>query len=308
MNLQKNGEYPISAACTFSGCIESDPSAKSYGEKREPYTYEDFVTIGKVMDDLNTLSALAKETNLDIDVGEPITYKIINLADYVVGDCAQDAYVMQIDNFIDKDTVDEMWKELNQLRYEETDHHMWSYGKCKVKNARINGNLGDVRQSGDISNEDKTKRNSTIWHYDDFPSFKTVRMMFNQLGIEKMKNLFCELNFYFPKGGIGEHGDRERNQVMCVNLSPGTTRPIQFRAWHKNQPVSELVTFDLPHGSMYLMDGKATGSDFKKSSMVTYRHRAGAGDGVFLKQADKVMARRKRKRGWNDIKQVYNKK
>ena len=113
-----------------------------------------------------------------------------------------------------------------------------------------------------------------------------------------MQNLFCELNFYFPGGGIGEHGDRERNQVMCVNLSPGIKRKIQFRWWHKNKPASELMTFNLPHGGIYMMCGKTTGSDWKKSSIMTLRHRAGAGDGVFLGKADKVMASRAKKRGW----------
>ena len=47
-----------------------------------------------------------------------------------------------------------------------------------------------------------------------------------------------------------------------------------------------------------MMCGKTTGSDWKKSSIMTLRHRAGAGDGVFLGKADKVMASRAKKRGW----------
>jgi alkylated DNA repair dioxygenase AlkB len=133
------------------------------------------------------------------------------------------------------------------------------------------------------------------------PAFKHARELFNAFDIEKMQNLYCELNFYFPGGGIGEHGDRERNQVMCVNLSPGIKRKIQFRWWHKNKPASELMTFNLPHGGIYMMCGKTTGSDWKKSSIMTLRHRAGAGDGVFLGKADKVMASRAKKRGWVEV-------
>jgi alkylated DNA repair dioxygenase AlkB len=284
--LKKKGKSPISAACTFSGCIESDQSAKTYGEKREAYTHDDFTNIAKQLDEMNAV----------LPDDKAIGYSIHNLSDGVKD--APDAYLMTIDNLLTDQTVKGMWESICKIKYEDTDHHMWSYGKCKVKDARLNTNIGDVAQKGDLTNPDPEKRLSSIIHYDDMPAFKHTRELFNAFDIEKMQNLFCELNFYFPGGGIGEHGDRERNQVMCVNLSPGIKRKIQFRWWHKNRPASELMTFNLPHGGIYMMCGKTTGSDWKKSSIMTLRHRAGAGDGVFLGKADKVMASRAKKRGW----------
>ena len=48
----------------------------------------------------------------------------------------------------------------------------------------------------------------------------------------------------------------------------------------------------LQHGDMYAMCGKAIGTDWKRSSIHTYRHRAG--DAKWLAKSDKEVARKAR--------------
>ena len=60
-----------------------------------------------------------------------------------------------------------------------------------------------------------------------------------------------------------------------------------WQEYMRLKPVGEATKLCLDHGDMYLMNGKAAGSDWKKSSISTFRHRAG--DDQFLKRNDKAI-------------------
>jgi len=91
----------------------------------------------------------------------------------------------------------------------------------------------------------------------------------------KPKALFAEGNFYFhSKAGIGFHGDAERNIVIGVRI--GGPLSLVYQWYHRSTPIGKLVEFSLNDGDIYIMSGKAIGSDWKKSSLVTLRHAAGA--------------------------------
>lgn len=73
--------------------------------------------------------------------------------------------------------------------------------------------------------------------------------------------------------GIGYHGDTERKRVVAIRL--GVSIPLVFGWWHRHQPVGEKHVLSLHHGDMYVMSEKATGFDWKRSSVHTLRHAAG---------------------------------
>jgi len=279
--LNRAKKKMMSFAATFTGCIESDVSGKSYGSKRVPHTKSD-------MDDI--------ATKIDAMENPNIKYDIHDLSEF--GDDLPSAHVMQIKGLISKQLSQRMFEEVNAIPYEVTDHQMWNHGKLCNKNARCNGNLGDIRQKGDIANEDPEQRVPTVWHFDDFPAFKEAREILASFGQENMQNMLCELNFYFPGGGIGSHGDRERN--MVIGVSGGAKRQLQFRWWHRNKPISPLISLCLNPGDIYIMCGKASGNDWKLSSIPTLRHRADCGDGKFLDKEDATVQKRGEKRNWDD--------
>lgn len=282
--LNRTKQHMMSFAATYTGCIESDVSGKSHGEKRHPHSRADMEDIAAQIDAANTLA------------GTDVKYDIVDLSKH--GDNLPPAYLMHIKGLIPKELSQRMFDEVNAIPYEDTDHQMWNHGRLCNKNARCNGNLGDIQQKGDIANKDPEKRVPTIWHFDDFPAFKEVRKILASFGQENMQEMLCELNFYFPGGGIGSHGDRERN--MVVGVSGGSKRKLQFRWWHRNKPVSKLITAILEPGDIYIMCGKATGNDWKQSSIPTLRHRAGCGDSKFLDKEDSTVQKRGEKRNWGE--------
>ena len=281
-SMQNRSKHPMmSFAATFTGCIESDVSGKSYGSKRTPHAKEDMVDIATKIKAMNN---------------PEITHDIIDLSTY--GEELPPAFVMHIKGLLPKDLCQRMFDEVNSIPYEDTDHQMWNHGRLCNKNARCNANLGDICQQGDIANANPDKRVPTVWNFDDFPAFKEARKILASFGQKNMQDMLCELNFYFPGGGIGSHGDRERN--MVVGVSGGAKRKLQFRWWHRNKPVSSLITLSLNPGDVYIMCGKASGNDWKSSSIPTLRHRAGCGDGKFLDKEDTTVKKRGEKRHWDE--------
>jgi hypothetical protein len=65
----------------------------------------------------------------------------------------------------------------------------------------------------------------------------------------------------------------ERCKVVAVRL--GAEMPLEYRWFHRFEPIGEPVRVSLGHGDMYVMSEKAAGKDWKKSSHVTLRHAAG---------------------------------
>lgn len=88
--------------------------------------------------------------------------------------------------------------------------------------------------------------------------------------------LLVEGNQYIDPSrcGIGYHGDSERRIAIGARL--GHTMPLCFRWYHRSKVVSELLTLTLNHGDIYFMTEKACGADWRRHSLYTLRHAAGA--------------------------------
>ena len=98
--------------------------------------------------------------------------------------------------------------------------------------------------------------------------------------LEKIKKKFIwDKILYIKNGiihqnGIGFHGDAERKVVIATRL--GATIPLHYQWYTKSNPIGKRVELNINHGDIYVMSEKATGYDWKKSSLVTLRHAAGA--------------------------------
>ncbi len=100
----------------------------------------------------------------------------------------------------------------------------------------------------------------------------------------KTSALYAEGNYYYDvaKCGIGFHGDSERRIVVALRL--GTPIPLHYQWFHRGSPVGTRVALALDHGDLYAMSEKAVGYDWKRPSIPTLRHAAGARSYLTTKQ------------------------
>jgi alkylated DNA repair dioxygenase AlkB len=146
------------------------------------------------------------------------------------------------------------------------------YRRVVNKKARHNLCYDDMSQQADYA-----AGKGTVVAFADVPLLSAVRAALPaglKLG-SKAAALKCELNKYYDPSccGIGYHGDTERKRVVAIRL--GVSIPLVFGWWHRHQPVGEKHVLSLHHGDMYVMSEKATGFDWKRSSVHTLRHAAG---------------------------------
>jgi hypothetical protein len=92
----------------------------------------------------------------------------------------------------------------------------------------------------------------------------------------KTASLFAEANYYYDaaKCGIGFHGDSERRIVVALRL--GAPIPLHFQWFRARAPVGRRIALVLSGGDLYAMSEKAVGFDWKRPSIPTLRHAAGA--------------------------------
>lgn len=250
----QNGKPCESCAITFSGCVESDPSAVSEGTRRTALTF----------DDLKNIAALLQSHGCVVEIidmstthqGKTICAGVLVVRDYF---------------------ENEIFHELQSVKLRFVDRHMWSYGKCKNKNARWNTNMTNKAAEGDIPNPNPKNRCSSQIPFDEYPAAKRARDKLTELGRLlnlDLKDLKMEVNYYFPKGYIGRHGDVERNLVVGGSVGVAD-RVIQWCEYHRNTS-GKTYQVVLRPGDMYIMCGKASGQDWKQSSIPTFRHCAGS--------------------------------
>jgi len=86
-----------------------------------------------------------------------------------------------------------------------------------------------------------------------------------------------EGNRYYnlKKTGIGFHGDTERVVVICISIGCDNY-PMRWQWFKAGMPVGEPIDIILNCGDVYIMSEKAVGAEWKKSSIYTLRHSAGA--------------------------------
>ena len=159
---------------------------------------------------------------------------------------------------IRKELIECTWDEQKLMR-----------GSVKNSLARRNMCIAEVSQCADITNG-----KGTVIAWSDLPELTKVRAgLAEYLGC-KASELNAEGNFYHhPTAGIGFHGDGERRIVVAMRF--GLPLRLHYQAYHRSEPIGERVSIDnLVEGDLYVMGNKSTGNDWKKSSIITWRHAA----------------------------------
>lgn len=175
-----------------------------------------------------------------------------------------------VDKILGKGSADKMWEEIHPQKH---DKKMWNqkFGAITNKKARWNLCISDHSQKPDYLNK---KGRVIAWK--KLPISKSLRDAVAGMpgGIP---DLVGETNYYYDlkKCGIGFHGDTERRVVIGVRL--GESMNMVWQWYHQSRPVGSLMVIEeLRHGDMYIMSEKALGFDWKKRSIYTLRHAAGA--------------------------------
>jgi hypothetical protein len=154
----------------------------------------------------------------------------------------------------------------------EKDTKALMYGRVVNKHARHNLCFGETHQKPNYEIGE-----GTIYAFDEVPMLAKIRSKLGEILGDIGTNLQAEGNYYYDvkKCGIGYHGDAERKKVIALRL--GAAIPLAYRWYIRGRQDSmQLNITDLGHGDLYMMSEKATGYDWKKSSIYTLRHAAGA--------------------------------
>lgn len=170
---------------------------------------------------------------------------------------------------------DEIFKEMHTF---EWDTKYYDIRRKRVLNKLARSNvciLDGIEQKPDYEN-----KKGTIIDGDKLPRFKEFKekLLFDiKSGVGKELELICEGNRYtdMKKHGIGYHGDKERRIVICLSIGCDDY-PIQWVWFEKFLPIKKPVMTTVNSGDIYIMSEKAVGWDWKKSSIKTMRHAAGA--------------------------------
>jgi hypothetical protein len=151
----------------------------------------------------------------------------------------------------------------------EKDKKALMYGRVVNKKARWN--LCFAEEGHEPAYEEGKGR---VVPYSNLPLLATLVAALPVWFGEKALSLKGEGNYYYaPTCGIGYHGDTERRKVIAVRL--GAPMSLHFQGFQYGIPVGPHHEVALGHGDMYMMSEKAVGTDWKSSSILTFRHAAG---------------------------------
>ena len=157
----------------------------------------------------------------------------------------------------------------NELIGLKWDRRKLMRGCVKNCQARINLCFSDNAQEPDIVNG-----LGTVISWDNVPNLKRLRdQLVTYLGV-KAENLHAEGNYYHnEQSGIGFHGDAERKIVIAIRF--GAPLRLHYQAYLNSDPIGDRLTIDtLQEGDLYVMGDKATGNDWRKKTIITFRHAA----------------------------------
>lgn len=235
---------------TFGDCSENHVGMEKIGNISE---------VGYTSDDLDTISNYFTGKEIErIDLNE-----YLGDSSKYVGEKPE---LLIIRNAIDNHT--NIFDELNSL---EWDSKYFDTRRQKVlnKHARTNLCFSNYSQSADFEN-----KKGTIINYEQVPHLKNAKdILMNSIN---ESNLECEGNKYqnIIKNGIGWHGDAERKKVIALRL--GESMNIHFNWFKQSKSLGTKFTTQINSGDIYIMSEKTTGYDWKKRSLYTLRHSAGA--------------------------------
>ncbi len=244
---------------TFSEAVENHKGMEIIGEK---------AIEGFTCNDLRVYMAFFQSKGLVCEYH--------NLVDYLAS-CEtttmqpiQEAAILIIRNCLPVFNVDylQLWKEIHELTW---DQKAFMYGRVVDKNARHNLCFADFSRAPNYN-----EGMGTIIDFKSLPLLSEYRKKLHEYLGDKASNLYAEGNLYYnyKTCGIGAHGDSERSKVVALRL--GESIPIQFHWFHRYNKIGRCFNAMINKGDMYIMSAKTVGNDWKKSSIPTLRHCAGA--------------------------------
>lgn len=183
----------------------------------------------------------------------------------------EEAYILIIRNGLDMllgdFTKDDLLKEQEALTW---DTKALMRGRVVNKHARSNLCYGETKQVANIA-----EGKGTIVPFLELPVTKAMHSNLHKVFGEKAKNMQLEGNRYFDldKCKIGWHGDGERKRVIAVRL--GASFQFAYQWYYNNDTIGPRISTIMNHGDVYIMSEKASGWDWKRSSIPTLRHAAG---------------------------------
>lgn len=181
------------------------------------------------------------------------------------------AGVLIIRKLLDDDEHDMLFSKLCEL---EWDKKYFCTRRKKVLNKHARSNimiLDGVEQKPDYENA-----KGTIVKTEDVEFMCELKERLASMIGKKAENLICEGNRYEnnEKNGIGFHGDSERRKVIALRL--GASMDMHWQWFQNSRPFGDRFIFQINGGDLYIMSEKAVGNDWKKRSIPTLRHAAGA--------------------------------
>ena len=236
---------------TFGDCSENHVGMKKNGTISEK---------GYKSEDLDIISKYFSEKDKVVERIDLTTY--LGNENYV----GEKPELLIIRNAIDNHK--EIFAELNNL---EWDSKYFDTRRQKVlnKHARTNLCFSNYSQTADFEN-----KKGTIINYDQVSQLNIAKnLLVKSINEQKLE---CEGNKYnnITKNGIGWHGDAERKKVIGLRL--GESMPLCFNWFKQCKPVGTTFMAQLNSGDIYIMSEKTSGYDWKKRSIYTLRHSAGA--------------------------------
>jgi len=195
----------------------------------------------------------------------------VRLSPLETGCILDDAYLLIVRNFVDKQ--EEVFEQLKNLKW-DTKYYDTRRKRVLNKHARSNNIIASFSQE---ANYEEGK--GTVIEIDTVPGIHGIMKKLEECGGDNFKNMVAEGNNYKSRkmNGIGYHGDAERKKVVGVRFgSARISNPIHFQWYYRHKRVGKNMKFDLFPGDLYIMDEKAVGTDWKRSSLFTLRHATGS--------------------------------
>lgn len=253
---------------TFGESVENHVGMQQIGQKYQTgYSVEELIQIGHYFQSHGGIvqfyqldNALNEYFNLNSAIKSTLKQTPQELA----------AAILVIKNGIQffRTTSQDLFQELIAL---PSDKKALMRGKVVNKNARYNLCFADFEQAPDYE-----IGKGTVINFNKMRILKHIRDHLHLAFGDKARNINAELNHYYDlkKCGIGFHGDTERRVVICFRCGNGV--PLEYQWFHQFKPVGGRIRVEVEDGDVYIMSDKAVGHDWKKSSLYTLRHAAGA--------------------------------
>lgn len=244
-------------ALTWGDAGENHVGMQVIGEKQAAGT-------GFTVADLQNIAAAFEETD--------VVCELVRLDQYT----DVKAGVLVIRGLLKGKFLTELKKELTLLDW---DAKYYDRRRSKVLNKRARVNL--MFQHGVSAEPCYEEGRGRVVDIDSLPLLHEAEKLLHAFPSKVMGKrwipLVCEGNYYYDakKTGIGFHGDTERTRVICLSVG-AHNYPMRWQCFCRGKVVGEPVEVFLNSGDAYIMSEKAVGNDWKKRTINTLRHAAGA--------------------------------